>query len=73
MNLKSCSLIYFVQNITDNYIVTCWLVPRQINCGYSPGGITINYNTPNITHTSGHLITRQFFTVVITIIQLSSS
>jgi hypothetical protein len=41
--------------------------------GYLPGGITINYNTPNITHTSGLLITRQFYTVIITITQLSSS
>jgi hypothetical protein len=39
----------------------------------SPGGIAINYSTPNITHTFGLLITRQFFTVIITITHLSSS
>jgi hypothetical protein len=47
------------------------VIPRFI--GYSPGGITINYNTPNIMHTSGLLITRQFFAVIITITELSSS
>jgi hypothetical protein len=39
----------------------------------SSGGITINYDTPNITHTSGLPFTRQFFTVFITITQLSLS
>jgi hypothetical protein len=45
---------------------TCWTV------GYSPGGITINYNTPNITRTSGLLIARQFITVISTVTYLSS-
>jgi hypothetical protein len=55
--------------------VTCYLVTRRTPFGFwiSSGGITINYKTPNITHKSALLTTRQFFTVIITITQLSSS
>jgi hypothetical protein len=60
--------------LSDNATNKLWvldLIPRFI--GYSAGGITVNYNTPYITHTFGLLITRQFFTGIITITQLSSS
>jgi hypothetical protein len=46
-------------NAADNF----WflnLIPQFI--GYLPGRITINYNTPNIMHISGILITHQSFT-----------
>jgi hypothetical protein len=36
------------------------LIPQFV--GYLPGSITVNYNTPNILHKSGLLITRQSFT-----------
>jgi hypothetical protein len=34
--------------------------------GYASGGSAVSYSTPNITHTSGLLTSRQFFTVIIT-------
>jgi hypothetical protein len=46
-------------NAADNL----WLldvIPQFV--GYLPGRIKINYNTPNIIHKSGLLITRQSFT-----------
>jgi hypothetical protein len=36
------------------------LIPQVV--GYLPGRTAINYNTPNIMHKSGLLITRQSFT-----------
>jgi hypothetical protein len=60
--ILECSLEYYCHMLPGNVMNNLWvldLISRFI--GYSPGGIMINYNTPNITHTSGLLITHQFF------------
>jgi hypothetical protein len=49
----------FYGNATDN-VWLLDLMPQFI--GYLPGRITFHYNTPNIMHKSGHLITCQSFT-----------
>jgi hypothetical protein len=49
--------------LPGNVINNLWVLDLTLNLlDYSPGGIKINYNTPNTTHKSGLPITRQFFT-----------